>query len=114
MIGRVSVVVVENRLPAYRADVERKLAAHVRATAERISTDAKQRAPVKTGNLRASITAQMTDRLSATVGTGPQAPYAEHVHEGTRRMSPRPFMRQASEAVRSYWEAGLRSIFGGR
>lgn len=110
----IRVVVLRNALPAYRAGVERQVASHVRATAELVATGAKERTPVDTGNLRASITAQMTGRLSAVVGTGPQAPYSEYVHEGTRRMSPRPFMRQAAEAMRAYWDAGLRRIVGGR
>ena len=111
----VVVTVLKNDLPAYRSGVRQQLAMHVMATAEMISTGAKQRAPVDTGVMRASITAQMTGATSAVVGTGPQAPYSIHVHEGTRRMSPRPFLRQSAEALRSYWTDGLRRILqGGR
>lgn len=109
----IHVTVLSNHLPAYKSGAERALATHVRATAELVSTGGKERAPVDTGVLRASITAQMTGLTSATVGTGPQAPYSIHVHEGTRRMSPRPFLRQAGEAARTFWNDGLRRILKG-
>lgn len=109
-----TVKVLQNDFPRYASGVRSAMAQHVRATAELVSTGGKERAPVDTGNLRASITAQMTGETSAVVGTGPQAPYAVFIHEGTRRMSPRPFLRQAAEAVRPYWQDGLRRILRGR
>lgn len=110
----ITVTVLKNDLPAYKSGVERALAGHVLATAELVSTGGKERAPVDSGVMRASITAQMLGPTSATVGTGPEAPYAMFVHEGTRKMSPRPFLRQAGEAARSFWDAGLRRILKGR
>lgn len=109
----VRVAILANDFPRYRQGVRAALAGHTRATAELVATGAKERAPVDTGNLRASIHAQSTGEASAVVGPGRQAPYSIFVHEGTRRMSPRPFLRQAAEAVRPYWEAGLKRILRG-
>ena len=56
--------------------------------------NAKERTPVDTGRLRASIWT-MTERLSATVSTNVE--YARYVHEGTSFMRGRPFMRWGLE-----------------
>lgn len=64
--------------------------------AQRVTNGAKARCPVDTGNLRASITwelARQGDELVARIGTN--VPYAIYVHEGTRFMAPRPFLRDA-------------------
>jgi HK97 gp10 family phage protein len=109
----IKVTVLANDFPRYASGVRAAMAAHTRATAEMVATGAKERAPVDTGNLRASIHAQSTGEASAVVGPGVQAPYSIFVHEGTRRMSPRPFLRQAAEAVRPYWDAGIKRILRG-
>lgn len=82
----------------------RKVIAEAMVMVERQS---KENCPVDTGRLRGSITGQFTGELQAVVGTGPQAPYGEYVHEGTGRMSGRPFMRQAAEAVRTWWTGAV-------
>lgn len=112
MPGDVSILVIRNRLPGMSAALQRALAGHVRATAEEISTDGKRRCPVRTGALRAGIHADMTGPTSAIVATSPQTPYDVAVHEGTGRMAPRPFLRQAAEAERPKWDAGLRQVLG--
>lgn len=83
----------------------RQVIAEAMVMVERIS---KENCPVDTGRLRASITGQFVSEFQAVVGTGPQAPYGEHVHEGTGRMSGRPFLRQAVESIRSWWSAAVR------
>lgn len=69
--------------------VVRKVAFDTEATAKRL-------APVDTGNLRSSITTQMTgDGLTA--GVVATASYAHWVENGTTRMAPQPFMEPATE-----------------
>ncbi len=76
-------------LRARASQVVRKVAFDTEATA-------KQLAPVDTGNLRSSITTQVTgDGLSATVVA--TASYAHWVESGTSRMAPQPFMGPATE-----------------
>ena len=61
----------------------------VRAIVEDVASEARQRTPVSTGVLRASIATDVTTGTSlsaairGTVFTGAQAPYAPYVEEGT-------------------------------
>lgn len=59
-----------------------------------IERGSKMRAPVDTGRLRASIATSLHP-LSATIST--HVFYAQYVHEGTRYMPARPFMRDTAE-----------------
>lgn len=61
-------------------------------TAHDIEATAKTLAPVDTGNLRNSITADIKP-LSAEIG--PTAAYGMFVEEGTSRMGPQPYMNPA-------------------
>jgi len=61
--------------------------------AERYS---KQNTPVDTGRLRSSISSTIRP-MSATIST--HTNYARFVHDGTRRMRPRPFMADAEKQV---------------
>lgn len=67
----------------------------IRAGASRITRDAKILAPVDTGNLRASIGADITGdgRNSAiTAEIGPTADYGAYVELGTSRQAPQPYL----------------------
>ena len=50
------------------------------------------------GFLAANINAQMTEELTASLISS--APYSIHLEYGSRRMSARPFLRPAGEAVK--------------
>ncbi len=65
-----------------------------------IATRAKSIAPKRTGRLRDSIRPS-----GLTIEAG--APYARFVHEGTRYMKPRPFLRDAIEELKGK----VRNIF---
>lgn len=72
----------------------------VRKTASDIERDAKQNAPVDTGNLRASIGATYTgdgrmSRMSAEIG--PTANYAQYVELGTYKMAAQPYLFPAAD-----------------
>ena len=70
--------------------------------ANRVLNKARYLCPVDTGNLRGSLSVQMTSSLggsyAARVGTN--VPYAIYVHEGTRYMQGVPFLRDALDAAR--------------
>lgn len=72
--------------------VQRKASQAIRKTAFDIEADAKLLAPVDTGNLKNSISTDVT-LLSAEIG--PTASYGYYVENGTRYMSPQPYMRPA-------------------
>lgn len=70
---------------------------------QRVVNAARAACPVDTGNLRASITYEIardgaSGGLSARIGTN--VPYAVYVHEGTRYMPARPFLREGLAALR--------------
>lgn len=76
-----------------------------RATANIIKTVAflteryaKINAPVDSGRLRTSIYT-LVNPTNAKVSTNTN--YAQYVHDGTRYMSPRPFMKDAASQVES-------------
>ena len=74
------------------ASVQRKASRAIRKTAFDIEADAKILAPVDTGNLKNSISTDVT-LLSAEIG--PTASYGYYVENGTRYQSPQPYMRPA-------------------
>lgn len=76
--------------------VERALRNTIYKVTLLIERGAKQNAPVDTGRLRASISNDLRP-LSSTVQTNTN--YAVYVHEGTRYMSARPFMKDAVREV---------------
>jgi HK97 gp10 family phage protein len=62
-----------------------------------VEGQAKRLTPVDTGRLRSSIASSLgvlDHGLSSIVSTN--VVYAVYVHEGTKRMRPRPFMREAA------------------
>lgn len=76
------------------------LVAAVTESAEDLVSEAQSRTPVRTGTLKASIHVNGvkvgSTEISARVATGGEAnEYAVFVHEGTRKMTARPFLSQA-------------------
>lgn len=68
----------------------------VRKAALDTERDAKTAAPVDTGNLRSSITTDVTDTgTSVSAEVGPTANYGLFVEVGTSRMAAQPFMGPA-------------------
>lgn len=78
---------------------------HLFRTGKMVETAAKQKAPVDTGRLRASITTALFSvpydpYLAVRVGTDVE--YATYVHEGTGYMMGRPFLEEALRDVVGY------------
>ncbi|MCT1689868.1 HK97 gp10 family phage protein [Brevibacterium sp. p3-SID960] len=79
-------------------NVQPVASAAVRKTAADIIRDAQIAAPVRTGNLRNSITADITDYpavVSAEVG--PTAEYGAYVEFGTSKQAPQPYLGPAAD-----------------
>lgn len=82
----------------------------VESVAYNVLSDAQGRAPVKTGYLRNSGRVEPAeDRFSRYVHFA--ANYALYVHEGTRFMTGRPFLRQAIEHQRGSFQDAF-SVLG--
>lgn len=82
----------------------------VAKTAHDIEATAKQLAPVDTGNLRNSISA---DIHGLTAEIGPTASYGMFVEEGTSRMAPQPYMGPAFDRHVPAFEAAMLAIGAG-
>lgn len=70
----------------------------------RVQNAARQRAPVDTGRLRSSIATTRPEargNRTLVVRIGSNVRYAIYVHEGTRYMRARPFLREAVNEVMS-------------
>lgn len=89
----------------------------MRKTARDIEADAKQRAPVDTGNLKSSIghsdLRTVGQSGSLEVEIGPTANYGAYVEYGTSRMGPQPFMGPALDRNAPGFIAALEQIAGG-
>lgn len=79
----------------------------VAKTAADLTSKAQQLVVVRTGNLRASIGADVNG-LSAEVG--PTASYGPYIEYGTYKMAPRPYMAPALDAVAPKFEAAMGLI----
>lgn len=86
----------------------------VAKTARDIEADAKQMAPVDTGNLKGSISSDVRG-LEATIG--PTASYGVFLETGTSRMAPQPYMGPATDRRQGPFEQAMgrlgEELFGG-
>ena len=105
-----------HQLAADLGTVSREAAGRVRAATVKaaldIERDAKNYAPVDTGNLRASI-GHSDLRMAYNeidVEIGPTASYGRYVEEGTSRMAPQAYMTPALDRNAPSWVAALEQI----
>lgn len=83
----------------------------IKRAALAVEGGAKERCPVDTGRLRASVTHEVApDGLSAVVGTNVE--YAPYIEFGTSRMHAQPFLFPALEAHRPEFIRRLQHELG--
>ena len=86
----------------------------VAKTAADITSDAKVYAPVRTGNLRASIGHDLTESNGVVEAEiGPTTSYAPHLEWGTSRMAPRPFLGPAFDRRAPNLEKAMSMLLDG-
>lgn len=105
---------VAARFEASSRDVARQAGRLLQETALDVESTAKEFAPVRTGNLRRSITHEVRDvsgGAEAIVGTDVE--YAPYVEQGTSRMAPRAFLGPALDKHGPDFAAGLGRIAEG-
>lgn len=92
------------------SQVKAEVDTRMRRCGEAMVTAAKQRAPIRTGHLQASIgyTYRQSDQ---TVQLYADAPYAIFVEFGTYKMIARPFLRPAMEAAAQVWNFSMALAF---
>lgn len=101
-------IVRADRVDSTRRRMVDEVEKAVERAARNIEGGAKARAPVRTGNLRASISAESTGAMEWTVSVA--AEYAAYVNYGTRHTAPNPFFTQAVEAEMSKFIAEVAGI----
>lgn len=89
---------------ALAAEVEKVLD----ALNDQLTADARQRAPVRTGVLRESISGDVEGNLLTFRAT---APYAGFVDMGTRKMAARPFFTPAVDQAKTKLPEMLQEAF---
>lgn len=93
--------------------LDRDMRVLVRASTLRTEHLGKAGAPVRTGNLRSSVTSDFDSGPNHITGTtGPDVRYDVFVHNGTSRQAPNPFMDRAADVVEPLFYAGAEKIAG--
>jgi HK97 gp10 family phage protein len=106
-----TLTVLYNRFPQVAAELKAGRARIVKETAETVRDDAKQRAPVRTGQLRDSIAVEGEgDAARVTVG----APHGVYVEYGTSRSPAQPFLWPAVEAARAGYRQAWTDFLNGQ
>ena len=100
--------VVYNHFPKIIAGMDDRAAQIVAKTALDIEAGAKVRAPVDTGNLRASIQATKISKTHWRVTVG--ADYGIYLEYGTRNMAARPYFTPAINAVVGQFRQAMKGV----
>jgi HK97 gp10 family phage protein len=79
------------------SEIERKTQIELLKIGEKVTSEAKKRCPVDTGNLRSSVNNQLVASNRVRIGTNVE--YAIYVEKGTRRMEAQPFLVPAAYYV---------------
>lgn len=93
-----------NRIPEVAAKFPAAVSFAVKKAAFDIEAEAKRMAPVDTGRLSGSISANVK-RFSATIA--PHTEYDAYVELGTWKMSAQPYMRPAADKVEPEFTAAM-------
>ena len=98
-------------LDKYQENVLERLQKDIEKAALTLERNAKQKCPVDTGKLRASITTEVGN-LEAEVGTNVE--YAPYVEFGTSEQSAQPFMRPALDKAITQLNKDMAKTLGGK
>lgn len=91
------------------ADVDKALPAIALKSVEPMVDSARAKAPVQTGKLRDSISADISERtsMSVTIEVGPSAEYADDVEFGGLHRAAKPFLRPAADETEAVVVEGV-------
>jgi HK97 gp10 family phage protein len=107
-VGATTVELVFNRLPELEALLEQRAGEAVAKAAHDLEAHAKSMAPVDTGALRNSITAEQFAALAWIVAVG--AEYGVYQEFGTVKMGAQPFLVPAFNTVAPVLTAALKGL----
>lgn len=107
-----TVRVSRNDFPRMAARFGAALTEAVNTSVEALARAADAETPVATGALRSNKTIQQAGGGGYAASVTWNEPYAIYVHDGTSRMSGRPFAQHAAEAVQPGFVDALAGILG--
>lgn len=99
-------------LEQYSEKVDEAISEAIKNGCLAIEASAKQKCPVDTGNLRASIATNMVDEKVGEVGTNVE--YASYVELGTKHQSAQPFLFPAFEEQKGNIVKEIEKALGGK
>lgn len=103
------VVTLTNHIPDFLLQWDDEIQQILDTTADKVLAEAQHRAPVKTGYMRDSGRIEPgEDRYSRYIHF--TAPYSYFVHDGTRFMAARPYLRQAAEHERLPYQEAFSAL----
>lgn len=104
---------LERSLKATSREARKETKATVHKAGLEIERGGKQRAPVRTGMLRNSITTEFHDSaVSWEAESGPEVSYGKYPELGTEDQAPQPFMGPAFDAVEPSFNEAIDDIAG--
>ena len=101
-------------LDQYDNHVANGLKDAIKECALAIQSDAKRNCPVDTGRLRMSITSDTSNINNFEASVGTNVEYATHVEYGTRRQSPKPYLRPAYNKNVAKLQTKINKVLGGK
>jgi HK97 gp10 family phage protein len=108
----VTVKVIHNDIPEYAASIPARCELVTAKAAMDIQAGSMRETPVDTGFLRNSHALHRIALAHYRITVG--AHYAIYVHEGTRYMAGRPFLRTAADRVRPVFRAAIAKALGAK
>lgn len=108
----IEIKVKNNFFEKYPEEIEDKIAAAIVKGCLAVEADAKRNAPVRTGNLRASITTNIISPYEGEVGTNVE--YAPYLEYGTIHIAARPFLYPALKSNEEKIINEIRKAIGGK
>lgn len=101
-------------LDQYDNHVTNGLKDAIKECALAIQSDAKRNCPVDTGRLRMSITSDTSNINNFEASVGTNVEYATHVEYGTRKQSPKPYLRPAYNKNVAKLQTKINKVLGGK
>lgn len=102
---------LKTRLPTIAAELRPKVSAAIKAGADGVSRDAKERVHVRRGDLREAIHVERTGPAQYTVVAGDGEVFYGHLEEhGTVHSPPHPFLVPALESERDHIVSGVAAV----
>ena len=97
-----------------RSNFQRDLENLIKKYGVYLFANTKKLTPVDTGRLRMSITSDTSNINNFEASVGTNVEYATHVEYGTRKQSPKPYLRPAYNKNVAKLQTKINKVLGGK